>query len=65
MTGDAVLYAEWFDYIRGMTLVALDRADEAAGHLAAFLDTEPALLQRRLKKALEILAEEDECSTPS
>jgi len=65
MTGDAVLYAEWFDYIRGMALVALGRTDEAAGHLAAFLDTEPALLQRRLNKALEILSEEDECSTPS
>ena len=49
MTGDAVLYEEWFEFVRGMALVALGRVDEAAVPLAAFLDTEPDLLERRLK----------------
>ena len=65
MTGDAVLYKEWFDFVRGMTLVALNRVDEAAVPLAAFLDTEPDLLERRLKKALTLLSEAEQCSTPS
>jgi len=65
MTGDAVLYEEWFDFVRGMALVALDRVDEAAVPLAAFLDTEPDLLERRLKKALALLSEAEQCSTPS
>jgi len=65
MTGDAVLYEEWFDFVRGMALVALDRVDEAAVPLAAFLDTEPDFLERRLKKALTLLSEAQQCSTPS
>jgi len=65
LTGDAVLYQEWFDYVRGMALVALGRTDEAAVPLAAFLDTEPDLLERRARKAIEIFSEANECSTPS
>ena len=65
MTGDAVLYEEWFDFVRGMSLVALGRTAEAAVPLAAFLDTEPDLLTRRLKKAIDILSETEQCSTPS
>ena len=65
MTGDAVLYEEWFDFVRGMALVALGRVDEAAVPLAAFLDTEPDLFERRLKKALTLLSEAEQCSTPS
>jgi len=65
MSGDAFLYQEWFDYVRGMALVALDRTDEAAPHLAAFLATDPALMPRRLARALALFEEEAPCSTPS
>jgi len=54
-TGDVVLYLEWCDYIRGMTLVALGRPVEAAKHLAAFIDVEPGVAPRRFAKALELL----------
>jgi len=57
-TGDVVLYREWFDYLRGMALVALGRAAEAAPHLAAYIDTDPALVARRLKKAIEVVSGE-------
>lgn len=63
--GDVVLYLEWCDYIRGMTLVALDRLPEAAKCLAAFIDTEPSLITRRLTKALELLGGDTSCSTSS
>ena len=65
VTGDAFLYREWFDYVRGMAVMALGRTDEAAGYLALFLDVEPELLERRLKKAIQILAESEPCSTSS
>ena len=55
MTGDAFHYREWCDYVRGMALVAMGRPDRAAEHLAAFIDTEPALVERRLNKAVELL----------
>ena len=64
-TGDIFFYREWCGYIRGMALVARGRPEEAAGLLATFLNTEPTLLERRLKKAIEIFAEDEPCSTPS
>jgi len=65
MVGDVFLFSEWCDYIRGMALVALDRTGEAAPHLAAFIDSEPAVVERRLKKAIAIFRESDPCSTQS
>jgi tetratricopeptide (TPR) repeat protein len=65
LTGDAFFFGEWRDYIRGMTLVALDRTDEAGEYLAEFINAEPSVLERRLNKAVEILGEPVPCSTQS
>ncbi len=65
LTGDAFFYKEWCSYVRGMTLVALDRVDEAVGHLAVFIDVEPGAVERRLTKAVELLTEAQACSTLS
>ena len=63
LVGDAFFYQEWCDYLRGMTLVAMGRTDAAAGHLAVFIDTEPGVVARRLKKAITLLGEDEPCST--
>ena len=60
MEGDVFLFQEWCDYIRGMILVALGRIDEAALHLAVFLDAEPDLLKKRLTIAIKLLGERKE-----
>jgi tetratricopeptide (TPR) repeat protein len=65
MKGDVFLYQEWCDYIRAMALLAAGRTDEAARHLAAFIDIEPDTVERRLKKTIELLREDDTCSTQS
>jgi tetratricopeptide (TPR) repeat protein len=65
LVGDAFFYREWCEYVRGMALVALGRTDEAAPYLATFIDAEPEVVERRLKKAIELLPEEEECCTSS
>ncbi len=65
LTGDGFFYKEWCSYVRGMTLAALGRVDEAAEHLAAFIDVEPDVVERRLTKAVQLLAEVGTCSMPS
>ena len=65
LTGDAFFYKEWCSYVRGMTLVALGRVDEAAGCLGVFIDVEPEVVERRLTKAAELLTEVQQCSTLS
>jgi tetratricopeptide (TPR) repeat protein len=52
--GDAILYQELRDFIRGMVLVALDRVNEAADHLGRYIDTDLRLVQRRLQRGIEI-----------
>jgi tetratricopeptide (TPR) repeat protein len=62
--GDAILYQELRDYIRGMVLVALNRLDEAAVHLGRYIDSDLQLVQRRLTRAVEVFGPADAADEP-
>jgi len=56
-TGDVVLYRDWFDLIRGLSLAALGRISDAAPRLASFINSEDGFFDKRLRKAVELFGE--------